>query len=231
MDPLVTAAWIAAGVSLLSLGGTVLVAIAGFRNTRKATIQTVEAGAANTVLALDAARDDRLWDKRADAYVDAIKELRRGQLTREDRTRILRYDEATEKRIADWLATYRTPHDWPEIEARLYAFASQPVLDALKASSAANAEVAALLARGDSTAADAREAKAAGMPPNVIGSHGTDWHAVRQALGIAETRDDELIEAIRGELQDKPSRALIPAHDRRPAVAKTRRWSTRAARR
>ena len=82
------------------------------------------------MLALDAARDDRLWDKRADAYVDAIKELRRGQLIRKDRTRILRYDEATEKRIADWLATYRMPDDWPEIEAHLYCFASQPVFDA-----------------------------------------------------------------------------------------------------
>ena len=68
MSPAIEAAWIAAGVSLASLGGTVVVAIGGFRNTRRATTQTVSAGTADTVRALDAARSDRLWDKQTATY-------------------------------------------------------------------------------------------------------------------------------------------------------------------
>jgi hypothetical protein len=49
------------------------------------------------------------------------------------------------------------------------------------------------------------------MPLDAIGGHGTDWQAVRQALGIARTRDDELMEAIRGELQDKAEPGTHPS--------------------
>ena len=52
----------------MSLGGTVAVAIAGFRNTRRATTQTVEAGTADSVRAFDAARAYRLWDKQTATY-------------------------------------------------------------------------------------------------------------------------------------------------------------------
>lgn len=48
MNPTVEAAWIAVGVGILSLAGTVTVAIIGYRNTRK--------------VALDAARNERLWE-------------------------------------------------------------------------------------------------------------------------------------------------------------------------
>jgi hypothetical protein len=65
MNPTVQSAWVAAASGLVGVlvgvGGTTFVAIKGFRNTRDATQQ-----------ALNARRDDRLWAKKADAYQDAM---------------------------------------------------------------------------------------------------------------------------------------------------------------
>lgn len=72
MQPAVEAAWIASSVGLLSSVGTVIVAISGFRNNRKIADRTIQAAAQGAVLAVDAARADRLWEKQADAYAAFI---------------------------------------------------------------------------------------------------------------------------------------------------------------
>ena len=41
MNPVVEAAWIRAGAAVLGVGGTVVVAITGFRSTRNATWQSI----------------------------------------------------------------------------------------------------------------------------------------------------------------------------------------------
>ena len=64
MSPVVEAAWIAAGTSILSLLGTATVAISGLRNTRRITVRTI-----------DVARDERLWDKRTVIYEEVVTHL------------------------------------------------------------------------------------------------------------------------------------------------------------
>ncbi len=76
MSPLVEAAWIASGGVFVCVGRTVIVGVSGFRSTRRATERTVQA-----------AQEDRLWRKRADAYQDALaaalyRSNRRRQLDR-----------------------------------------------------------------------------------------------------------------------------------------------------
>jgi hypothetical protein len=83
MNPTVEAAWIAAGVGILSLAGTVTVAIIGYRNTRKA--------------ALEAARNERLWDKMAAAYEEVLIALLRRQAERTEAATFYRDPRAEEK--------------------------------------------------------------------------------------------------------------------------------------
>jgi hypothetical protein len=76
MQPVVEAAWIAAGAGVLGIAGTVTVAVSGFRNTRKVTGQTIQAAAQDSIRALAAARADRLWEKQAAAYSAFITRAR-----------------------------------------------------------------------------------------------------------------------------------------------------------
>jgi hypothetical protein len=68
MQPVIAAAWIASGVGVLGVIGTVTVAVSGFRNTQKVTEQTIQAAADANIRTLTAARADRLWERQAAAY-------------------------------------------------------------------------------------------------------------------------------------------------------------------
>ncbi len=57
MDPVVESALISATATLVSVGGTVIVAIAGFRNSRSTNQATIDAAKAATDRTVDAARD------------------------------------------------------------------------------------------------------------------------------------------------------------------------------
>jgi len=90
---------------------------------------------------LDAARDNRLWDKRAAAYEVALAELANRQFGRERAGRRLEQDpRVMPEGFAEYFATYNTPA-WFEAEGRLLAYSSQKVGDALRA--VRSAEVAA----------------------------------------------------------------------------------------
>jgi len=86
MDPTITAAIIGEGALVVSGGSTALVAIMTSRNAAKTNQATIDAAAANTARALDAAREDRIWDKRAETYVDGMRHLKHQQAIREDKT-------------------------------------------------------------------------------------------------------------------------------------------------
>jgi hypothetical protein len=112
MNPTVMAA-------AIGVGGTVLVGVAGF-------------GAAiwNTRRTIAHARESRIWDRRADVYVEALAALHYRHVVA--RSRLV--DEETEKAM---LAGRQQP-EWPALEARLQAFASEPVFMAVEASSRAH---------------------------------------------------------------------------------------------
>ena len=76
VDPTIAAAWITGGVGALGIVGTVVTSVVGSRNTKRATEATIAASAAATAATLAAAREERLWEKRAAAYEETIAELR-----------------------------------------------------------------------------------------------------------------------------------------------------------
>lgn len=122
MSPSVEAAWIAASSGLLGVivgvTGTAIVGIAGFRNTRAATDQT-----------LRAARGDRVWNRKADAYQDALtaalwRNHRRMYLTTADLT-----DDQYIRASAE-VFERQTQQEWWEMQGRLGTFGAQDVVQA-----------------------------------------------------------------------------------------------------
>lgn len=121
MDPTVTAAAIGVGGTLV---GTVIGGVAGFWAAVRNTSKTIEH-----------ARENRIWDRRAEVYVEALAAIHYRQVSRE--TQIHAMDDQFRQRGEAILATYKPP-DWSGLEARLQAFASEPVITATQASSTAH---------------------------------------------------------------------------------------------
>jgi hypothetical protein len=122
MRPTVEAAWIAAGGGLLGVlvgvAGTVIVGIAGFRNTRSATDKTVSA-----------AHTERVWDRKADAYQEALA----ASLWRNHRRMYLTHTELSEEQYAEAanaLFLMQTEQDWWMLQGRLGTFGSPSVVGA-----------------------------------------------------------------------------------------------------
>jgi hypothetical protein len=185
MNPIVEAAWIAGGVGLIGLGGTVAVAIAGFRNTRTSTEQTIEAGTANTKRALDAAREERFWEKQAAAYEASLAAVRYRAATRADQLRMFRMDEHTEKKALESLEAHEPP-GWFEIIGRLLAYASDDVLTAYQAAEDADREVINRY-----------------LTWRALGEQG---EAIHEALKAAQEADEVLTKLIRSELRNRVDR-------------------------
>lgn len=189
MDPTIAAA-------LIGVGGVVIVAVAGYWTTIRTTRMT-----------LAAAKDGRIWESRATAYVDALAAVHYRQVRREYDTRSYRLDGDGEARAKAYLDAYKAP-DWYELEARLQAFASQPVVTTTQAG--AKAHMAAVtayqawqLAAGQ-TGAD-NEARRQGIPvpsPPGEASGNIALHKAQvEARKAADDADDALVELIREELQ------------------------------
>jgi hypothetical protein len=163
MDPTVIAA-------AIGVGGTVIVGLGGFWATVLATSKSIQA-----------ARDARMWDKRAEVYVDALAAVHYRQTARERAMRTWRLPDEDDRREAAYLAAFAPP-DWYQLEARLLAFGSQPVITATQASSTMQTRaISASKSRLDDAAVDRAEA----------------------ARKAADDADDVLVELIRTELQGK----------------------------
>jgi hypothetical protein len=121
MNPTVMAA-------AIGVGGTVIVGVAGFSvaiwNTRKT---------------IGHAREGRVWDQRAKVYTDEIAVVHYRQTAREHRTGINLPTEQAKWDAQNYLSKYQQP-SWIELEARLLAFASEPVITAVQASATAHQE-------------------------------------------------------------------------------------------
>lgn len=119
MDPTLTAA--AIGVT-----GTVVVGVAGFGATIWTTRRTIRA-----------ARDARIWDERARAYVDTLAAIGFRQEKRMHDTQTVRLDDETQRAADQHFGTYVMPN-WFDLEARLHAFGSERVVEAVRRSSEAH---------------------------------------------------------------------------------------------
>jgi hypothetical protein len=99
VDPIIAAALISAGATIVSVSATAFVAIRAYHTTWTTNAETIQAGVENTIRVLDGARNDRIWDKRAEAYVDALRYLHRTQTEREDMAHTGRYVHEAEQQL------------------------------------------------------------------------------------------------------------------------------------
>jgi hypothetical protein len=126
MTPGIEAAWIAAGSgffgALVGVTGTVIVGVAGYRNTKNATDKSVRA-----------AHYERVWDRKADAYQDALA----ASLWRNHRRMYLTTADLTEEQYAQEASALfqrQTDQDWWNLQGRLGTFGDSKVVKAYKES-------------------------------------------------------------------------------------------------
>jgi hypothetical protein len=173
MNPAVLAA-------IVGVSGTVIVGVAGFG-----------ASVWNTRKTIALARESRIWDQRATVYVEVLAGVNYRKRKREFQTRTPPMRDEDRQREQAHLATYQEP-DWHELQARLQAFASEPVSKAVRASVDADEYVYDRFEMWQRMVPSAgRQAK------EVLGT------SLFQARGIADGLDRAVTGLIRAELQDK----------------------------
>ena len=192
MNPIVAAAIV--GVSGTVVGGTVVVGVAGFG-----------ASIWNTRRTIAHARESRVWDQRAAVYVDALAAVHYRNVRREYEMRTDPLDAEFRQHAKVLLATYKAP-DFHDLEARLQAFGSEPVVTAMQLSSSAH----------DGTAGAFRTwQELSAMTGTTSESTRTMVRAVDMARRTADGADDAVVELIRTELQGRGK----PLADWRPNAA------------
>jgi hypothetical protein len=178
------------------------------------------------VRTLDAARDDKLWEKQTATYEEIIAYLLFLQAKRrlELRRRFIRYnteyEEASERLLGD-----NKPASWWEMQARL---AAPEALAGFEASHAADTKLVELLSTQEGLRRQGEDASGSQAPeqaPDI-----KEIQAVRGAVDEAHKRADEtdqaLVKVLRDELNRKPSQgdALTARAGGGATDRKWRRW-------
>jgi hypothetical protein len=205
VDPTIAAACIAGGVGALGVIATVVTAWIGSRNTRRATEQAIAAGAANTRATLAAAREDRLWDKRAAVYEETLAAVAYRQ---SGLTAALRDGDASEEELEKALQSYGS-FEWAATQGRLNAYAS----DAVRGASLASVVGHGTARQRFSEMRGLRNQIQSGHLPRGVSLDEEVAKALQSfdgALKAASLADKTLIDAIRDELRSKPEAALQP---------------------
>ncbi len=204
MTPVEIAAIISGCFATGSVFLTAAVAFIGFRTTRSVTAKAVAAGSQDTVRALNAARDDRLWEKRAAAYEETVAYLLFRQHERDNRSSYHIMGRDMSQATRWWFGGYKPPGGG-EIQGRLVAYASDAIVAACEDSSKAETEAFVkfmvwksaydrmLKERPDLDFSD-------DDPEQVRASEG-----LHSAQGKAREKDQALIKLIRSELHSRPS--------------------------
>ena len=108
--------------AIIGVAGTVIVGVTGFGANVWGIRQTI---------AHD--RNNRVWDQRAAVYIEALTALNYRKVSRDLVTRPM--SDSDRQAAQRLLATYQQP-DWHKLEARLQAFASEPVTTAMQGQAA-----------------------------------------------------------------------------------------------
>jgi hypothetical protein len=188
MSPIVNAAWIGFGTGVVGIISTAVVAIVSSKNSRASNTKTIEAATANTIRALDAARDDKRWDQQRSAYHELSAYLLYVQANRRFDMRDYRLSEEGEEILKRLLGSYK-PASWWELQARIAHYGSDDVIAQFEASHDADDQMAALTWR----VADLNQR-----------AEGGELLAARKDLATARLRadaiDQALIKRMRAEL-------------------------------
>lgn len=211
MDATIAAALISGGVGALGIVGTVVTSVVGSRNTRRATEQAIEAGAATTRATLVAAREDALWGRRAAAYEETLAGLLHRQAKRQFDMRDYQMPPDAEKQMDEFYKSHEPPGLF-DAEGRLVAYASDPVLTGFKLARGAHAAVWVARGHRDALLKTRKQAKESNLPEGIPDAEiMTDGERkLNSALQDAGDRDDALIDIIREELRSRPEAALQP---------------------
>jgi hypothetical protein len=230
MDPTVITA-------AIGVGGTVIVGVVGFWSTKTASDKAAQVATDNTARALDAARDERIWDRRARAYEQSVAALLyRRQQRRQELAELVALPAAGLRPLGRTYALWqeqvslpdhpffdRYPSGWFEVEGTLLAYATPKVITALDAARQADDAARIALGRcrklsGKGIAlddllkdSDASPEEARKPDANAQAELEAAAKALWSALGEAEQKDNHLIDAIRDDLDAKPSQARQPA--------------------
>ncbi|MGF1426524.1 hypothetical protein [Kitasatospora sp. LaBMicrA B282] len=207
MDPAVTAAWIAAGTSIVSFAGTVAVAIVGFRAAEKVGAAANATAATNTKHFVNATRDDHLWEKQgARAYEEVLAHIHFRSLRLEANLRSYRFDEQSEKNMEKFFESYQ-PESWFHVQARAVAYASADVMEAFELATRADIEAKSKFNSWTSMADHNRGIALAGAAHSE-GFSGEDVIKARsEAVAAAEALqkcDGRVMDLIRAELHSNP---------------------------
>lgn len=212
VNPQIAAALISGGVGAIGIVGTVVTSVVGSKNTRQATARTVEAGTAANRATLIAGREDRLWERRAAAYEEALTSLLHRQAKRHFDLRDYRVTAEIEQNMNDFYEGYELPGLF-ETEGRLVAYASNPVIKAYRATRSAHAAVQVAQSHRTALQVSNRLAAQTARPEGAAsGEIMTDaQRKLSSALREADAADETLIEIIRTELRSRPEAAMPPA--------------------
>lgn len=127
-------------VALISGGWATAIAAIGFWFNRV----SLRSANRNALNALDADHAARLWEKRAQTYVDTLKALAdRRDIRRVETAGMFGFFQDPEE-VRQEIGDIRTP-DWRELESRTVAYASPEVFEALKDANDKEAEFRTLL--------------------------------------------------------------------------------------
>jgi len=179
MNPTVAAA-------AIGVGGTVVVGVAGFW-----------AAIWNTRRTITHARESRIWDRRAEVYVEALEAVNYRQAKRKQVTQTGPLDEASQRALSG-LAAHQE-FDWHRLEARLQAFATKRVFTAVLASSRASDRAMIAFRAWQAEAKKGEIFSEANLDARI---------AADTALEAAEAADDEVVEVIRADLLEGRGESL-----------------------
>jgi hypothetical protein len=144
-----------------------------------------------------AARDDRLWNQRAEVYVEALTAVQYWQARRRQEVHFAPLDDDERRRIQATLATLKEP-DWDGLKARLLAFASEPVYRAMQESNMAERYAIERFKVWQ----DADAAVMARPTEDNRKWRRVDFESAWNASMTAEGSANHVVEVIRAELQD-----------------------------
>lgn len=226
MNPVIEAASISGGVGALGIISTAVTAWIGSRNTKRATEQATAAGTANTRATLAAAREERLWEKRAATYEETLAWLLLNLANRFHSAVERDWNESLKRQLEEATSDYESAQ-WFARTGRLYAYGSDTVLAASDVARRAHREV---LDRHHELE-QLREAvpgQESALPENAPEREalGRASRKLTSAMEAASAADKELRQLIRDELRSRPEAATPPT-----AVPAVRRslWHGRKA--
>ena len=195
--------------AVIAASAAAAVAIVSFITNRATTRQTLEAGTANTVRALKAARDDRLWEKQTALYEEIITLMLYLSERHHNELRFGRPDAATEKKLLKaFFGDYKMPRTF-ELQGRIHTYASDVVVAAYDAAKSTEDALGASMRRVKAREEQALKVRDAGDTA-AFDAHLQALEVVMAEMGFAamtaEDTSETLIKLIRSELGIKPSR-------------------------